>query len=607
MFYIAHISLALIVVFFIVIARMKTKNRLKRYFIAFNIELFVWTVGTLAQQYLVNFGREDLTIYFENLTYFGVAFIPAQMLLICMAFTSSGLKTRGGRASLFLIPAITQVVIWTNELHHAFYISYSFIEKHEVAFGWYFYIHTVYSYACILGAIIFVIIFAVKNRGAANAQAFTLLVGSIVPVVVNIGFTFDLGGFTIFSTPVAFLITVLAYFFGVFRFNLIRLTPIAMKTVIDKTSDLYIVVDESMMILDYNEPFFDIFSPLMNVKRQISLAEALPASNRTGFTAEEVALIIKECRKSRGTIKRKYKLEVGEDVRQYSMEFTALIIENEYCGCIMLFRDVTQAMKDMEEIQRNHIRLIEQERLASLGQLIGGIAHNLKTPIMAMSGRTQNLEALIHEYEVSAGDEKVTAEDHKEIAREMKEEVGSIQNQISYISEIITTVKEQTTKYEDDYQETFTIDELVRRIRILMQHELIRNNCELIDDIQTDDETRMTGDINSFVQVIDNIIINAIYAYEGKHGKIWLKISGTPEDVIISVRDEAKGIPPDVQEKLFKQMITTKGKDGTGLGMYISYSTIVGRYEGKMWFETTQGQGSEFFISIPLRNEERSA
>jgi len=66
-----------------------------------------------------------------------------------------------------------------------------------------------------------------------------------------------------------------------------------------------------------------------------------------------------------------------------------------------------------------------------------------------------------------------------------------------------------------------------------------------------------------------------------------------------SVRDEAGGIPEDVQEKLFKQMTTTKGKDGTGLGLYISHSTVVGRYKGKMWFETTIGQGSEFFISIP--------
>jgi len=601
MFYIAHLSLAFIVVFLVVIARLKTKTRLRRYFIAFIADLFVWTFSVLAQQYCELLGNTQGIAFFGNLAYFGVAFIPVQMLQISMIITSSGIKNRVAWHSLLVIPALTQIVVWTNGFHGLFYTNYNYTDTNDIVFGWYFYVHTAYSYICILGAIFFIARFALSNRGAgtSSAQAFILLIGSIVPAATNILFTMGVSGFTIFSTPVAFLVTVLSYFFGVIRFNLVRLSPIAMKTVMDKASDLYIVVDADMTIIDYNEPFYNTFSEFLGLKREINLNEALGTFNVTGVSTERILSIVRFCKEKRRDVHKDVKIELGSEVRHYSAEFSPLIIENDYYGCILLLRDITRTVRDMEEIKLNQVRLIEQEHLASLGQLIGGIAHNLKTPIMAMSGRAENLEALIDEYEESAGEEEVTPADHREIAKEMKYEVERIQDHIIYISEVITTVKDQTVKLNEDISEIFTIGELVMRIDILMQHELIRNNIKFIYEEELDEETAMIGDINSLIQIVDNIILNAIQAYAGEPGKIWLKIRRESGSIVISVRDEAGGIPEDVQEKLFKQMTTTKGKDGTGLGLYISHSTVVGRYEGKMWFETTVGQGSEFFISIP--------
>jgi len=609
MFYITHASLVFIVVFIIVIARFRTKNPLKNHFIVFMIELFVWTFSVIAQQYSMLLGHTQYIVYLDYLSYLGVAFIPVQMLLICMFVTSSGIKSRKGKMLLFVVPVLTQVMVWTNSFHHAFYESFGFMTMDEVEFGWYFYVHSIYSYGCILGAIVLLVRFALRHRGTGDstAQAVILLIGSVVPVLVNIGFTFGFEGLNVFSTPVAFLITVLLYFYGVYRYNMIRLSPIAMKTVMDKASDLYIVIDENMFILDFNQPFYDVFSTLTVIKREMSLVESLGELNRTGVATERILELIKECRDSRGVIHKDLKLVILDEEKHFSAEFIAFIIENECYGCILLFRDITRAMNDMEVIKQNHIRLVEQEHLAQLGQLMGGITHNLKTPIMAISGRIENLDTLISEYEESAGDENVSAEDHREIAKEMKEETLNIQNHIAYISEVITTVKEQTAGYNEDVLGSFTVEELVRRIRILMDHELIRNNCELIYNEDINDETMIYGDINAFVQIIDNVIINAMHAYEGVHGTIWLTISKIHEDIVFAVKDEAGGIPPDIQDKLFKQMITSKGKDGTGLGLYISNSTVVGRYEGKMWFNTIQGKGSEFFISIPhIRRGERS-
>ena len=94
-------------------------------------------------------------------------------------------------------------------------------------------------------------------------------------------------------------------------------------------------------------------------------------------------------------------------------------------------------------VQSNQEILMEKERLATLGQMVGGIAHNLKTPIMSISGASEGLKDLIEEYYKSVGDSNVTVEDHHEIANDMKNWIEKINNYTEYMSDIITAVKGQ--------------------------------------------------------------------------------------------------------------------------------------------------------------------
>jgi len=134
---------------------------------------------------------------------------------------------------------------------------------------------------------------------------------------------------------------------------------------------------------------------------------------------------------------------------------------------------------------------------------------------------------------------------------------------------------------------------------LLLRHELKRHHCILKIDSQIDMSTEIKGDVNNLIQVFDNIIINAMQAYEGKGGVIELGIVRSGDNVEFTFKDYAKGIPKQVTEKLFKEMVTTKGKNGTGLGLYMSYSTIKGRFGGNISFTTKEGSGTTFFISIP--------
>ena len=133
-----------------------------------------------------------------------------------------------------------------------------------------------------------------------------------------------------------------------------------------------------------------------------------------------------------------------------------------------------------------------------------------------------------------------------------------------------------------------------------MKHELSHALLELEEDIQIPLSTNIKGNINSLVQVINNIISNSIQAYEGKEGqKIILKLYKEKNNLVIKIQDFAGGIPDTVKDKLFKEMATTKGKNGTGLGLFMSYSNIKAHFNGNIRFESIKNEGTSFFVEIP--------
>ena len=257
--------------------------------------------------------------------------------------------------------------------------------------------------------------------------------------------------------------------------------------------------------------------------------------------------------------------------------------------------------KQLDLIKSNQEVLMEKERLATLGQMVGGIAHNLKTPIMSISGASEGLKDLINEYDKSIGDSDVTVQDHHEIAHDMRNWIEKLDSYTEYMSDIITAVKGQAVTLSNQEIVSFTISELVKRVQILMKHELKHSLIDLNINMNVDENLELHGDINSLVQVLNNLISNAIQAYDGaENEKIDFDINMNGNNIVFSITDYGKGIPEEVQEKLFKEMVTTKGKNGTGLGLFMSYSNIRAHFNGNMKFESEVGKGTTFEIILPV-------
>lgn len=296
--------------------------------------------------------------------------------------------------------------------------------------------------------------------------------------------------------------------------------------------------------------------------------------------------------------------EIAQGVYIDLKQKLAVTSNDEIGDLVIAFNKIQEREKEyIKSLSEKQAILMEQERLASLGQLMGGIAHNLKTPIMSISGGIEALKDLTKEYEESIGDESVSVEDHHEIARDMMEWLDKMKPYCSYMSDIITTVKGQAVQFNTLSNISFTLDELIKRVGLLMRHELKRYHCTLSVNSGVDMKTELRGDVNSLVQIFDNLIVNAIDAYEGKSGTIDLLIKKDDNNIVFMLRDYGKGISNDIKDRLFREMVTTKGTKGTGLGLYMSYANIKGRFGGRMWFESEENKGTTFYIAIP-RNQE---
>lgn len=597
-FYLLLISVATMLCFSAYLLRQKDHKQLSRFFILDLTCTLIISIGVLLQVIFTNLFNINPFI-FEKFIYIGTCFFPVCFLLTSSIFINTKLVLTTKHKLLFVIPLISLLILWTNDYHHLFYKFYS-IDLEQAVFGPYFYIHTLYSYSCILIAIFRLILYSIKNSGFFSKQSLLICTGSGICLVMNILSTLGILNSSIYTTPIAFTVAILFIALAIFKFDFLKVTPIALQRVVDRMSDGYIIVNDENIVTDFNQTFLDLFSLKTGELRNININDLITKLSSDSEKRHAFLDAINKTKSNDKTIKiERYFSQLN---KYFNIEINSIKNKNTYLGTLILFKDITQHTMDMKTIKDNQDMLIEKERLALLGQMIGGIAHNLKTPIMSIAGAAEGLSDLIKEYDSSIEDPEVTVQDHHEIASDMNVWIEKIRTHLSYMSDVITAIKGQAVNFADQTSTSFTVKELMNYVDILMKHELKNALINLKAQADIDSSTEVKGNINSLVQVINNIISNAIQAYQSRgetNKDIDFRIYKEGSNIIFKIQDYAGGLPQNVQEKLFKEMITTKGKNGTGLGLFMSYSNIKAHFSGNLRYETSS-EGTSFFIEIPM-------
>ncbi|HIT93205.1 MAG TPA: GHKL domain-containing protein [Candidatus Stercorousia faecigallinarum] len=244
-------------------------------------------------------------------------------------------------------------------------------------------------------------------------------------------------------------------------------------------------------------------------------------------------------------------------------------------------RTVNELKNTLKELKETQIQLINSEKMASLGQLVAGVAHEINTPVASIKSNNGIVAKLLTSIEDTELKEMLT--DINEIDKEA----------VSRISSIVTSLKKFVRLDEAELQEADINKELDLTLE-LIRHET-KNRIEVIKNY---------GEIpvikcfpNMLNQVFTNILINACQAIEGS-GTITITTEYNDKKLIVKIKDTGRGIPRNQLNKIFTAGFTTKSSGvGTGLGLAIC-SKIIEKHNGEIIVNSEVGKGSEFIITI---------
>ncbi|MBP3334040.1 MAG: hypothetical protein J6M35_08355 [Clostridia bacterium] len=600
------IALAAIMIFFVWSRKAQKKRQLLHsLFLSLAAAYVSWIIPLIIMRFVPT-DNQSLMYLLDCIMQPGGALCSPIYLCIAITFVSGNEKLSKWIKALFIFPIATIIISWTNPLHSLYYKQFSVVRS-EIVFGPYILVSGALNYLFLVAAIIYMIRFGLKNKSALYwKQCILLTVSGLCPLLMSVYATFSGKEVPITATPLSFMVTLLFCGIAIFQLHMLDIRPIATEHILNAISDSYLVLSDDGLVIKYNRSFEELFAreygitvskKLIDCIRQEDVAQKSPVYNMIAALESS-----RQC-ETHISYEQAVTFTAGETAikKHFVVDISPLEINGQISGFVIIFKDITQLRDSMKRLQDSQERMMEQERFAFLGQMIGGLAHNLKTPIMSISGCISAAEALVDECVDSIGDDNVTEDDYREIYDEMRDWFSKVKESTAYMSDIITAIKGQAANISTDDKVTFTIDEMLKRSQLLMRHELLGSGCRLNIIYDKSEEISLEGDINNLVQVIGNLLSNSIYAQKQTGGgEIEIEICHDESNLKILVKDRGTGISPKVLDKLFKSMVTSKGIMGTGLGLYISNAVIRSKFKGEMWGENREGGGSIFGISIPL-------
>ena len=273
--------------------------------------------------------------------------------------------------------------------------------------------------------------------------------------------------------------------------------------------------------------------------------------------------------------------------------------------------------KAYAKLQATQSQLIQSEKMASLGELTAGIAHEIQNPLNFVNNFSEVSNELIDEM-----NEEIDKEDYKEaklIASDIKQNLEKITYHGKRADAIVKGMLQHSRK-SNAIKEPTDINKLADEYLRLAYHGLRAKDKSFNATLETDFDESI-GLVNLIPQdmgrVILNLITNAFYATNERKKvtkasdykptvsittQSYIPPSGGPKGALISVKDNGNGIPKHVVDKIFQPFFTTKPTgEGTGLGLSMSYDIVTKGHGGDLKVETKEGQGTTFIITIPIK------
>ena len=511
----------------------------------------VWQVG-----YALELGLDDRSVklIWAKIQYVGIASIPTLWLAITLQYTDRGLwLTRRTIAFLTIGPLVAILLAATNGSHGLIWSTVSLettgsLPVLSLTHGVGFWVHARYSYLLILLGIIFLADRLLQSHRLYWEQAVALMISALLPWAANWSFMAGLRpGDVVDMTPFAFIGSVAILLWALFRTKLLDVVPVARELVFGNMRDGVLVLDSIDRVVDFNLAAERLAGKSGDRLIGHSLAEVWSDGSELIDRASEQA-------------PRPVRYTIGQEEAQciYDVSLSALRDRRGgIAGRLMVFHDVTQLWQEEE-------RLKETSRLASIGEMASGVAHEINNPLMVIVG---NSELLI--------DQQVPAP--------IRERVRVIHSQANRSAKIVRNLLSFARRQESD-KRYLDVQRIVEHSLELKAYDLGVSNVRVLRQWPTDLPLTMV-DEHQLEQVMMNIVTNAEQAMTKANGGGELKVGAAifEDKIRISISDTGHGIPPEHLNRVFEPFFTTKAVgEGTGLGLSTCHG-ILHEHGGDIW------------------------
>lgn len=559
--------------------------------IAFAILMLVLTEWSFA--YALELASAELVgkIFWAKVQYFGITSLPVAWLSFALQYTNRQTWLRRRYLALaVIVPLITVLLVWTNEAHGLVWaqtqldFSGPFVAL-DLTYGMWFWINWIYSYFLLLFGTIFLgrMLLSPASAKLYQGQVRMMLIGTALPWLGNGIYVSGLNPIpNLDLTPFAFTLSGMTMVWGLSRFRLLDIVPIARQVIVENMNDGVMLFDPQNRLVDLNRAALN----LIDYTGKDKIGQT--ASKLLSHWPDLADMLKHESEKQKEIILQRHGLTLYFDTHISPLYDQ----RQQLTGRLLVLRDITERKRSEQILQQALEEAVHANQLK--GELLAKVSHELRTPLGVILGFSEMLEAGIYGT-MSEGQQNL---------------IAKIIENTHYLATLVNELLEEAQLAAGKLQlniTSFALSDLINELEHKMISLAQGKGLTLTSHITPEVPALLTADSIRLQQILTHLLENAIKFTN--EGRIELRVyCPDQKSWAIAISDTGLGIPAHAHERIFELFAQVDGSStrehpGTGLGLSIvkHLTTLMG---GQILLESKVGQGSTFTVILPLEEQE---